>query len=512
MAGGCRHASERTVTSGATVTRARGESHLMFATALLSLAIPLLSAQVAVAEAAASPQGDVAAALAEWLALCQRADPTLLRGWYEQHLGEPGARRVPVELRAQDDASLCAATRGYRPGGAIADELGPASVDLVGVDLPLWMHLSYAATGARFERFDLRPRPPPEASLPKNLTDRALAREVADWVTKLGARGLFSGIVVVARGSQPIAVASAGYADRARTSPFSVTTRFTLGSLGKLFTAVAIVQLADQRKLSLDDPVRRFYPDYPDAVIRERATIAMLLSHTAGLGDFLGRRTARMMSQGTRRADEFLPLYDHDAPLFPPGTGWSYSNAGFALAGAIVEQASHENYPDYLRRHVFAVAGMTRSDPNNVPIRPADLVTPYTRMTPHGPGGTWQVADPDIGSPAGGAVSSASDLVKFADALVSGRLVSRAMFQDMATAHGTTPWHSHYGYGVEIEDVNGRVLVGHGGGFPGVSTHLHLLVGTHYSIVVLSNQDPPAEAYAGSRVVALVVARERARR
>jgi CubicO group peptidase (beta-lactamase class C family) len=321
---------------------------------------------------------------------------------------------------------------------------------------------------------------------------------------------LFSGIVVVARGTQTLVTVSAGFANRDQRTSFSGSTQFTLGSLGKMFTAAAIGQLVDQKKLSFNDTVGKIFPDYPNQMVREKVTVGMLLSHTAGMGDFLAKRTPQMMKDGVKRAAEFMPLYEQEAPQFEPGTRWAYSNAGLALAGAIVEKVSGEDFPDYIRRHIFSVAGMAHSDPNNIPPRGGNLVTPYTKMTPQGPSDDWHEAEHDIGSPAGGAISTADDLVRFAHALRSGKLVSHATFEEMAEAHGTVPGGGKYGYAMEILDAYGNKVVGHGGGFPGVSTHLYLVLGSPYTVVVLANQDPPADAYAGMGTLALTA--EKAKR
>jgi len=146
---------------------------------------------------------------------------------------------------------------------------------------------------------------------------------------------------------------------------------------------------------------------------------------------------------------------------------------------------------------------MTMSDPNNIPHSSPQMVKPYIKMTRQGPCADWCVAEPDIGSPAGGALSSADDLNRFADALRSGKLVSHAQM--------TRPWRpgGQYGYAMEIQDVYGRIVVGHGEGYPGVSTHLHLVLDAPYTIVVLANQDR-AEDYASAAVVALMAAKAKA--
>ena len=343
------------------------------------------------------------------------------------------------------------------------------------------------------------------ARTPADLGDAAVKTAVSSRVSELGAKGEFSGIVIAARGTTHLAVATAGFADRARKTSFTPSTRFTIGSMGKMFTATAIGQLVDRGTLSFDDVVGTFFPDYPNATVRTKVTVGMLLSHTAGMGDFLARRTPAMMKTGVKQAAEFLPLYSRDEPAFEPGTRWAYSNAGLALAGAIVEKVSGEAYPDYLRAHVFRPAGMTGSDPNNIPRADPQLVVTYTKQTPTGPAAEWREGPRDIGSPAGGAISTAEDLIRFADALRGGRLVSVGTFKKMVAPHGATPSGGGYGYAMEIATESGRTIVGHGGGFPGVSTHLYIVLDSPYTVVALANQDPPAAEAAAALARTLVI-------
>jgi CubicO group peptidase (beta-lactamase class C family) len=241
--------------------------------------------------------------------------------------------------------------------------------------------------------------------------------------------------------------------------------------------------------------VGKVFPDYPNRTVREKVTLGMLISHTSGMGDFLAKRPPSMMKHGIKRATELMPLYDRDEPAFEPGTRSAYSNAGLALMGAIVEKLSGQSYADYIRQHIFAPAGMTRSDPNNIPHFPKSLVTPYTKTDLEGNQlpGDWRVAQRDIGSPAGGAISTAHDLARFADALRSGKLFSRKTFDLMATNHSPSGSNREgYGYAMMINEVYGVPVVGHGGGFPGVNTRLAFIPDSPYSVVVLANQDYPA--------------------
>jgi D-alanyl-D-alanine carboxypeptidase len=472
-----------------------------------------ITAQVAGSQtpAVALPDSKPGHLVAEWLKLCQSPSADQMTIWLAANLSAEATQRMAPEDRARDLVALCSANGGLRPAHISSSDSSAILLELVGIKSGAWFKMTLAANAAgKLDRTGVAPTTPAESVMPADLSDAALASDVRNTVAKLTEAGLFSGVVTVARGTQTIVSASGGYANRANHTPITSSTRFTLGSMGKMFTAASIGQLVDQKKLSFGDTVGKFFPDYPNTTVRHKVTVGMLLSHTAGLGDFLGKRTPAMMKNGVTRAAEFMPLYDSDEPAFAPGTSWSYSNAGLALAGAIVEKVSGEAYPDYLRKHIFAVAGMPNSDPNNIPGPATQSVTPYTKMTPTGPSADWVEAEHDIGSPAGGAISTADDLVHFADALRTGKLVSAATFNEMTKMRATVPFGDEYGYAMEIHNTYGRTVVGHGGGFPGVSTHLYLILGTPYTVVVLANQDPPAESYAGATVLALVA--EKAKR
>lgn len=443
--------------------------------------------------------------MGDWLKLCGAADAASMATWLTQNLSVEASQRMSVTDRARSDSTFCAANGGVRFVDVLMSDYRAASLLVTGSKSEVWFEMMAETNDAgKIVRGGIWPTAPPESAMPKDLSDAAIVNRVGEIVTRQSRGGMFSGIVSVARGTQVIASAGGGYADRAKKVPFSGSTQFTLGSMGKMFTAASIGQLVDQGKMSFDDTVGKFFPDYPNQAIRDGATVAMLLSHTSGMGDFLDKRTPQMMENGVKRAEEFMPLYDNDEPRFTPGSAWAYSNAGMALAGAIVEKVSGEDYPDYLRKHIFAVAGMSNSDPNNIPSSSAQLVTPYTKRSEQEGTHDWHEAEHDIGSPAGGAISTADDLVRFADALRSGKLVGKATWAEMSKSRGNGPGVGEYGYGMNIESTYGRTMVGHGGGFPGVSTNLHILLDSPYTVVVLANQDPPAEAYVGLMVVALV--------
>jgi CubicO group peptidase (beta-lactamase class C family) len=444
----------------------------------------------------------------EWLAMCASPDAAALETWSAAHYEDKFLKRVSAKEIAESDMAECSAHGGYRPVKVL--ESKPDGLDILaeGIKSGAFVQLGLR-TGEDGKMGPMQGNSAtlPESMLPKDLSDAAIEKAAQNSLDKLGKQGIASGIVMAAKGAQPIVTATVGYADRQKKTPFTPSTQFTIGSMGKMFTAAGIGLLVDQGKISYDDKVGKFFPEYPNKTVREKVTVGMLLSHTGGMGDFLRKRTSQMMKNGVKRADEFMPLYDNDEPRFEPGTSWAYSNAGLALAGAILEKVSGEDYPTYIRKHIFQVSGMKNSDPNNIPHSDPRMVTPYTRQTEKGPSKDWHEAEHDVGSPAGGAISTAEDLIKFADALRSGKLVSSATFRTMAQQHGKTPWGGQYGYAMEIEDVYGQTVVGHGGGFPGVNTHLYIVMDSPYTVVTLANQDPPAAEFAGQQLESLIVAK-----
>jgi CubicO group peptidase (beta-lactamase class C family) len=490
----------------------RFSSLLLLPALFLTTAVSSASAAEHEVQGVKLPDTAAAGLMAEWANLCAKPDLAQMTTWMTEHLSADGAKRMSAKARATDGFELCSTNGGLAVVEVAQSDPTSIALTMKGMKSDSWFEMLVIANAAgELDRNGNRPTFPVESSLPAELTDAVIASEVKRILGALSQADQFSGIVTVARGSKIIASTSAGHANRSRKTPISGSSRFTLASMGKMFTAVAIGQLVDQHKLKLDDTVGKFFPEYPNHTVRDKVTVAMLLTHTSGLGDFLDKRTPAMMKDGVRRAAEFMPLYDADEPQFTPGDGRAYSNTGLALAGAIVEKVSGESYPDYLRKHVFEPAGMTHSSANNVPHADEGLVTPYTR----GESSEWRVAEGDIGSPAGGAISTADDLVRFADALRNGSLVSKAWFSDMSSPHGPPEQGGAYGYAMEIGDLYGESVVGHSGGFPGVSTRLYLVLGSPYTVVVLANQDPPAEAYPGMPIAALVAEkakRERAKK
>jgi CubicO group peptidase (beta-lactamase class C family)/predicted aspartyl protease len=300
-------------------------------------------------------------------------------------------------------------------------------------------------------------------------------------VERAAAQDQFSGVVFLVKDGKPILSKAYGMADPSRDLPNRIDTRFNLGSINKIFTQVAIAQLAAAGKLSLDDTIRKHLPDYPSPVA-EKITIRQLVEHRSGLGDIFGERFFAARSS-LRKLSDYLPLFA-DKPLeFEPGTDQRYSNAGYIVLGLIIERISGQSYYDYVREHIFKPARMNDSDSFAVDEQVANRAVGQTKRGPEGPLRQRQSNKgtlPARGSSAGGGYSTAQDLVRFTEALVANKL----------TPQKWTDWLLHSGRSLAIA-----------GGAPGINAVLEME--PPYTLVVLSNYDPPsAETVARSFRVA----------
>jgi D-alanyl-D-alanine carboxypeptidase len=333
----------------------------------------------------------------------------------------------------------------------------------------------------RITRLDLgRGERPPDLPLPQ-LDDAALVAALAERLDAQAAAGRFSGVVRLARGEHVLLERAHGFADAAQTQAIVADTRFGIASMGKMFTAVAVMQLVEAGRLDLQAPLRRYLPEYPNAELGA-ATLHQLLTHTAGAGDIFVKATADLA--GTPSPADYIARLGARAPHPAPGGAWRYSNYGYVLLGRVIEVASGRPYFDYLREHVFMPAGMTRTGPDG------GAASPRTR----GEGGLgWVAAAPGLpsrASPAGGMRSTAGDLHAFVRALHDGRLLAPATLATLTTGRVEMPY-GRYAYGFTDQRRGRKRHYGHGGAAPGHNTQLDHYPESGITLIVLSNQDPP---------------------
>ncbi|HYL63819.1 MAG TPA: serine hydrolase domain-containing protein [Candidatus Methylomirabilis sp.] len=331
---------------------------------------------------------------------------------------------------------------------------------------------------------------PAEFALPR-MSQSDLLAALRTKLEKDAAADGFSGTVLLAKDGKPIFTGAYGLADRERRIPNTLDTKFRIGSMNKMFTAVATLQLVQAGKVSLSDPVGRFIPDYPNKQIATKVTIQHLLTHTGGTGDFFGPQfDAHRLELKT--LEDYIKLYGERGPEFEPGSRWEYSNYGFLLLGVIIERASGQNYYDYVQQHVYAPAGMTStgSYPEDQQVRRRSVG--YTQMDgPELQPNTNTL--PYRGTSAGGGYSTVEDFLRFANALRDHELLNAQYTEMLITGKVDTPGGTKYAFGFMEADA-GRPThhFGHGGGAPGMNGDLKIYPEAGCVIVVLSNLDPQA--------------------
>jgi CubicO group peptidase (beta-lactamase class C family) len=299
----------------------------------------------------------------------------------------------------------------------------------------------------------------------------------------------FSGAVMITKDGKPVFAEAYGLADREHKTPNTLKTRFRIGSMNKMFTAVATLQLAQAQKLDLKETIGKYLTDYANKEVASKVTIQQLLTHTGGTGDIFGPDFESHRLE-LRTISDYMKLYGNRGLKFEPGSRWEYSNYGFILLGAIIEKVSGQSYYDYVREHIYTPAGMTStgSGPEDKPV--ADRSLGYTKMN----SSDWTPNAetlPYRGTSAGGGYSTVEDLTRFAAALQSHKLLDVLYTDMLTTGKPGTPDRS-YAYGFEDQVINGTRCFGHGGGAPGMNGDLKICPGPGYVVAVLANLDPPA--------------------
>jgi D-alanyl-D-alanine carboxypeptidase len=329
---------------------------------------------------------------------------------------------------------------------------------------------------------------PPDFALP-HLSESELITVVRKKLDEEVAAGRFSGAALVAKNGKAVFAQAYGLADREKKTPNTLKTGFRIGSMNKMFTAVATLQLVQSGKLELKAPFGNYLTDYPNKDIASKVTIEQLLTHTGGTGDIFGPEFDKHRLE-LKTLQDYVKLYGNRAPEFEPGSRWQYSNYGFLLLGALIEKVSGESYYDYVRDHIYKPAGMTgtSSEPEDQAV--AARSVGYTSF---GGSGLRPNTDtlPYRGTSAGGGYSTVEDLLKFATALQTHKLLN-AQYTETLTTGKVDARGSKYAFGFQDATINGTRCFGHGGGAPGMNGGLQICPGPGYVIAVLANMDPPA--------------------
>lgn len=384
--------------------------------------------------------------------------------------------------------------RGIQLCGVKSADAG--SVQLWNYD-PNWdsygiMHLKLGATPAdkiEFVFLGGTEEVPPGATRPAKLALPRLIEAVEARATSRSAQDRFSGAILLAQNGRVLLQKAYGLADRENRKPNTLDTQFRFGSMGKMFTAVAIMQLVQDGKIDLAAPIGRYLANYPNQDVATKVTVTHLLTHTGGTGNIFGPQFDAHKA-ALHSTKDYVDLYGARALDFAPGSRASYSNYGFILLGRIVEVVSGLSYDEYIQRNILDPAGMASTGN-----QPESAVLPRRAVSYMGSGARLKRADetlPLSGTSSGGGYSTVGDFYRFVDGLTSHRLLRSETFRKLIEGGIETDdgQFARFDFGGSMAGT-GR-YIGHGGGAPGMSGSLHHFLKSDFTVIVLANRDPGA--------------------
>lgn len=334
---------------------------------------------------------------------------------------------------------------------------------------------------------------PDEPDSLESLTEEEKIGMLESFMDRLGGAKVFSGAILLAKEGNVLFKKAYGLASRGYNIPNHIDTKFNLASLNKMFTAVAVAQLCERRKMSFDDPIGKHLSiDWISRDIGNKVRIKHLLSHTSGIGGGDNNLTylEESFKRKFRRIDDYKYFTANAKLKFEPGSKFLYSNIGAHLLGPIIEKVSGEDYYQYLQSHIFGPAGMSNTAFYELDRPEPDVAIGYVKEY-EDEKFIWRnnvLACQIKGTPAGGAYATVDDLLKFERALKNNTLVSEKSREILFTAKKELN-ASSYGYGFRVRQFNQHRKVGHTGGYIGINNHFSMYLNNGYTVIILSNVD-----------------------
>lgn len=451
-----------------------------------------------------TPAGRQLAALLQAL---NTRDAKTIRAFVEEHISESFLEAIPLDEQVAVNSKFA-----EENGGLALEKIEHADIyeiaaltraksdkTLIRIHMKVEEEPPHGIGGLHYEIDpDITASPAPGEG---KMTEAQILEGLEAYLDERAAADRFSGAVLVAKDGTPMFARAYGLASKAFDVPNRVDTKFNLGSMNKMFTAIAVAQLAEKGKLSFDDTVGKHLPDFPNKDVANKVTIHHLLTHTSGMGDFFTKEYEKSAKERLRAVKDYFPLFVSEPFEFEPGQKWDYSNAGFMLLGAIIEKVSGQSYFDYVRENLYKPAGMTNTDCYEMDQDTPNLAIGYTRERPSRPWKNNLYLHVVKGGPAGGGFSTVEDLLKFAIALRNHKLLSPKYTDRVLTGKVALPGRStlKYAYGF-MDSRNGHRIVGHEGGFSGINSRLDIYLDLGYTVAVMSNYDPPAASRVADRL------------
>lgn len=321
-----------------------------------------------------------------------------------------------------------------------------------------------------------------------NTLDSDAVTELDAFINDLADKDTFSGTVLLAKDGKILYSAARGLASKRFNVPNNLQTKLNLGSMNKMFTATAVMQLVEQNKISLDDKLDQYLDDsWLPKEISSKIEIHHLLTHSSGLGSYFTAEFFNSSKNKFRALADYKPLIVGSTLEFEPGTTSHYSNTGMFLLGAVIEAAAGQDYFSYLSQNIYEPAGMINSGCYEMDQPVPNLAIGYTPDESKATGWVNNLYMHVLkGGPAGGCFSTVEDMLRFASELTNYKFLSEKNTKTLYTPKPAFHQES-YGFGFNISGAPNNRIVGHSGGFLGINGNLDIFIDDGYVSVVLAN-------------------------
>lgn len=404
-----------------------------------------------------------------------------MRVWIQDNISETALKNRPIDSRLSV----------YR---RMLEDMGMISMNKLEVNGPsLTSAIIKTAKGEWFQfTFEFAPdqenkvvgirvedtEEPAQADEPK-IKEISGLQQIAKYLGEQDKTDVFSGSVLISKNGKKVFQKAYGMASKEFKVLNNIETKFNLGSINKIFTQIAIGQLFEESKLQLDEPIIKYIPNYPNQTVAQKVSIRHLLNMTSGVGDFFGEKFEQTPKDKFRTLNDFLQMFVNDSLSFEPGSNNRYSNGGYIILGLIIEKISGQSYYDYVKEKIFKPAGMSNSDYYEADMPVQNLAEGYTREEQNQPWKKNIYSRPARGSSAGGGYSTADDLLKFTIALKKNLFFKNDNTWNILRGEPTN------------SNVSQQKGIGIFGGAPGINSGVETEVGNGYTVIIMTNYDPP---------------------
>ncbi|WP_417785265.1 serine hydrolase [Tenacibaculum sp.] len=324
-------------------------------------------------------------------------------------------------------------------------------------------------------------------SCTKKKTTSAKDKKTTQIANYLDSLDGFSGTVLIAKNDSILFKRAYGFAHIGHKVENNTETKFSYASIGKSFIAVAIFQLIQEGKISLQDNIGKYLPNYANKTARDSVTVELLLKHRSGLPNYFhSEKFLNTSKEQFRTIESLTNLYENEPLEFKPNQQFAYRNTNYIVLGRIIEAITKMPYEKYIEEHIFSIANMQNTGNYNIDLTIENAAENYTLsdLFPNQLQKTIFMGAVK-GGPAGGGYSNVDDLYQFSKAFKNNQLLN-AKYTDMMKKEPKNDW---YGYGMQFAGAKGSGIYGHSGGHYGTGAEWRVFEKQNYTVILLTNKD-----------------------